>query len=1787
MMINQLATLLKETFATDQGYYLEQQKDGTYRKKSGAVSVKCLEKMLREASSIAILQKNLDLSVKWICFDFDILKSHLDSDKTEKAKEELKRCTAEFCYGLESIQIPYLLEFSGNRGFHIWVTFKDSIEYRAGYECQQAILERLDATYDEQLVALDLFPKTPNPTSGIGNGVKVPLSLHSKSGCYARLIPNVTAINSNELRASKLNDALINESIEILSKHSAIAKGELESLLNISLNHLDDEETQFQTRIKSIKIESQGFTVDELFDHWRIHPPLQKLVNKIEVEKKLTNDERKLLVGMMCNLQCNSEDFHFKLLDQIFSKTENYNQEKTQKAIKALASFTFPSQEQIENYIGIRFERSLSINELLAVCIPKFVSYEDATLKLSPKDIDITRVAELNYLFVNDEAQSRLIINALSNSEAKDLYADVQKLIERPEVAQFYKHIRQEKGKTRILISLGAKERIATSAILKQLLYLFDIQPSNNSYGYRINKGFQKGNIFQPWLYKWIEFTSNISTIISDKEYKDHFIVKTDIKSFYDRIPHDNLKRLLLGGENKKIDIKLSQLSDNVRNDYISNLDVIFKITKAITIDPKGLPQGPAYARFLAEIYLDNLDSTFDARLASGQIQFYQRYVDDIFFVAPNEEAALNLLHETAQALKNIGLSLNTEKTICKQIGSFTPDFNEYRSQSKYAVDSVSKNFNDATDAEKDNAITEFLSIIQSHTCNDDLAFIFSHLAGVDYFDKWKREKVLPILLTGIGRGSLFMHLFNFIFERPENWIILEQVDGFTPLQSEVFTSALLGFLLENENSRQEILSHVDLILNKLTMTQLVQEHITYLILNYGHEFDINKLPPKTIIECIKQISNTETLNITHTLVEYINTELNNIKSLSEFTAALYPLCASNTISKIDINNLAYTFFSKIAVDYENGILKVSDRPELCTQSLTGKFHYLTCLFSISNRYQSTELLKAIWMYCINLYNLYGESTSRESDANWLKKINNIEADPTKALLIISSIIDGNIIRGLEDKHKIFEKYHSALFISFTLNFQPENINEMDNALFSLAEISKFYNWLIHRNGVTFFPPSNLPWFEENLIKNDVIILKNGNNILIRRPQEDFDSSSSSDNEHMGYSEIVFTYKPIDSTSLKELLETKSTKNKLLLLSQLLEKYEKSANFPNIFTHDRILISDTLDPIHKELCFSRYLIYENSINQVEALENTEKSFIACFFGTAPSDSSRAGFKYINEKYIKNLEQDISRREFLSNISNQLSQINGVDDDIFILDVLAASSLYAFQSDSDPKIKIDKFVSQYHKFHNVIDDRSIYGIDENTLLVDDSPDTMLRTVEYSLSIIRENSLPFLPFYLDKDVEDYRLKLEKIVGTIDGLIDANLADFKRININVSHVNNVVTINGGDYNYESIVLLHTQSEQLQEFTIEYTNYIRSAEHVYGFSTNGKYYLMVILSSISKIYRSVEDRLNKVFGGQPTKSYIAASDFTFMPVETLNHFSRAITNIATHRDISSDEAMSRLNKWLGYLPSNYHQCMVTLLAAHVVITHDDIESFLNKVKSLLLDKKQNPFVLKRFEDMGGTHRLLIKDSFISRKIDSLHPSKILENPQIATIVVENILSGSQVLSAMKYYLGGEQLSDTSNHFHLDETERTFLKNKLNNLTTLNICTVLYTSNGLEKIKEELKNIFGRDIAINIIHGRCVNGDATFGTSKLIGENEKLQIRELLTSATEMKNLGAYFSCKQSKKVKVLTVDAVNSANLVARYQSLPKKAFLFLSIGLRVDPDCHPFVRIPEAYEITSGKN
>jgi hypothetical protein len=150
---NKLAAVL----ATDQYSHAKQQANGTYEKTPGAATKQLIERTLDKGESIAIYQKNRNATIKWVCFDFDILKTHLDNAGRAPANAELNRAVQCFCQYLKNVAIPYLLEFSGNRGFHIWLTFDKNITYQLGHAIVNDILERAEINHDQDLIDIDLF----------------------------------------------------------------------------------------------------------------------------------------------------------------------------------------------------------------------------------------------------------------------------------------------------------------------------------------------------------------------------------------------------------------------------------------------------------------------------------------------------------------------------------------------------------------------------------------------------------------------------------------------------------------------------------------------------------------------------------------------------------------------------------------------------------------------------------------------------------------------------------------------------------------------------------------------------------------------------------------------------------------------------------------------------------------------------------------------------------------------------------------------------------------------------------------------------------------------------------------------------------------------------------------------------------------------------------------------------------------------------------------------------------------------------------------------------------------------------------------------------------------------------------------------------------------------------------------------------------------------------------------------------------------------------------------------
>ena len=160
-----------------------------------------------------------------------------------------------------------------------------------------------------------------------------------------------------------------------------------------------------------------------------------------------------------------------------------------------------------------------------------------------------------------------------------------------------------------------------------------------SSYGYRWNTDKHNVNsIFDDWREAYPRFRREmLATLRGNKE---GFHICCDIKGFYDHIDQAAL---------------VEQLRSIIKD--INVLNYIKEIISLYHFDdtgPKGLPQGPAYARILANLYLNDFD-----QFASDHTIKYLRYVDDLFLFFNSKDDAERGLNEVVQYLGRLGLELS------------------------------------------------------------------------------------------------------------------------------------------------------------------------------------------------------------------------------------------------------------------------------------------------------------------------------------------------------------------------------------------------------------------------------------------------------------------------------------------------------------------------------------------------------------------------------------------------------------------------------------------------------------------------------------------------------------------------------------------------------------------------------------------------------------------------------------------------------------------------------------------------------------------------------------------------------------------------------------------------------------------------------------------------------------------------------------------------------------------------------------------------------------------------
>mgnify|MGYP006293565059 CR=1 FL=1 len=176
------------------------------------------------------------------------------------------------------------------------------------------------------------------------------------------------------------------------------------------------------------------------------------------------------------------------------------------------------------------------------------------------------------------------------------------------------------------------RDRIVQTALKDLLEPIFEKEFSDNSFGFRPNKG-----------------AKDTLRKLQDLLNEGHtYVVDADIKSYFDNIPHDKLMR---------------EVKQRVTDKGI--LSLINSFLKAEVMDEAkswmpegGTPQGAVISPLLANIYLNPFDHLMEDK-GFNMI----RYADDFVVLCKTKGEARKALKVINYWTKNAGLSLHPEKT--------------------------------------------------------------------------------------------------------------------------------------------------------------------------------------------------------------------------------------------------------------------------------------------------------------------------------------------------------------------------------------------------------------------------------------------------------------------------------------------------------------------------------------------------------------------------------------------------------------------------------------------------------------------------------------------------------------------------------------------------------------------------------------------------------------------------------------------------------------------------------------------------------------------------------------------------------------------------------------------------------------------------------------------------------------------------------------------------------------------------------------------------------------------
>ena len=259
-------------------------------------------------------------TVHFIVFDVDISKKVLlnnpDENQMEEYLMEAGRYTAYLLDLLNGMGLKAYAEFSGYRGYHIWLFCSEWIPSRFAQSLIEIVLNKAEKPQD--IISLEAFPgKSRKKTGSNGQTIKLPYALHLYSG-----------------KRSFLCDRQMQQIGSVTEYLNTIARYSTENIKKVIAAHISetvDKGSQATCKIELEwdKLQNIGNSVTEVLKGCTL---MQYLVNKAMKTGYLTHFERLSVLNVFGHLGEEGKEF----VHTVMSFTLNYKHHVTERFVQKI-----------------------------------------------------------------------------------------------------------------------------------------------------------------------------------------------------------------------------------------------------------------------------------------------------------------------------------------------------------------------------------------------------------------------------------------------------------------------------------------------------------------------------------------------------------------------------------------------------------------------------------------------------------------------------------------------------------------------------------------------------------------------------------------------------------------------------------------------------------------------------------------------------------------------------------------------------------------------------------------------------------------------------------------------------------------------------------------------------------------------------------------------------------------------------------------------------------------------------------------------------------------------------------------------------------------------------------------------------------------------------------------------------------------------------------------------------------------------------------------------------------